>query len=120
MTVRYHTRKAELVPNYICQRDGIAHAERVCQSILGSGIDAAISTLLMETLTPLTLEVALAVQQELQQRLDEADRLRGPHIERARDEADLVLGAISSSQSQESVGCRCSRSGLERQAAGVD
>ena len=29
MTVRYHTQKAELVPNYICQRDGIAHAERV-------------------------------------------------------------------------------------------
>ena len=24
MTVRYHTRKTELVPNYICQRDGIA------------------------------------------------------------------------------------------------
>jgi DNA invertase Pin-like site-specific DNA recombinase len=90
MTVRYHTRKAELVPNYICQRDGIAHAERVCQSILGSGIDAAISTLLMETLTPLTLEVALAVQQELQQRLDEADRLRRQHVERARYEADLA------------------------------
>ncbi len=90
MTVRYHTRKAELVPNYICQRDGIAHAQRVCQSILGSGIDAAISTLLLETLTPLTLEVALAVQQELQQRLDEADHLRRQHVERARYEADLA------------------------------
>ncbi len=90
MTVRYHTRKAELVPNYICQRDGIAHAERVCQSILGSGIDAAISTLLMETLTPLTLEIALAVQQELQQRLDETDHLRRQHVERARYEADLA------------------------------
>jgi DNA invertase Pin-like site-specific DNA recombinase len=90
MTVRYHTRKAELVPNYICQRDGIAHAERVCQSILGSGIDAAIGTLLMETLTPLTLEVALSVQHELQQRLDEADRLRRQHVERARYEADLA------------------------------
>jgi DNA invertase Pin-like site-specific DNA recombinase len=66
MTVRYHTRKTELVPDYICQRDGIAHAERVCQRILGSRIDAAMSTLLMETLTPLTLEVALAVQHELQ------------------------------------------------------
>ena len=46
--------------------------------------------LLLETLTPLTLEVALAVQQELQQRLDEADRLRRQHVERARYEADLA------------------------------
>ena len=90
MTVRYHTRRAELVPDYICQRDGIEHAERVCQIIHGSGIDAAIGTLLLETLTPLTLEVALAVQQELQQRLDEADRLRRQHVERARYEADLA------------------------------
>ena len=90
MTVRYHTRRAELVPDYSCQRDGIEHAERVCQSIHGSGIDAAIGTLLLETLTPLTLEVALAVQQELQQRLDEADRLRRQHVERARYEADLA------------------------------
>ena len=44
----------------------------------------------METLTPLTLEVALAVQQELQQRLDEADHLRRQHVERARYEADLA------------------------------
>jgi DNA invertase Pin-like site-specific DNA recombinase len=90
MTIRYHTRKAELIPDYSCQRDSIEHAERVCQSIHGLGIDAAIGTLLLETLTPLTLEVALAVQQELQQRLDEADHLRRQHVERARYEADLA------------------------------
>ena len=33
MTVRYHVRKAGLVPNYVCQREGIEHAERICQSI---------------------------------------------------------------------------------------
>jgi len=38
----------------------------------------------------LTWEVALAVQHELQQRLDEADRLRRQHVERARYEADLA------------------------------
>ncbi len=73
MTVRYHVRKAGLVPDYMCQKEGIEHGERICQSILGSDIDAAIGTLLLETLTPMTLEVALSVQQELQQRLDEAD-----------------------------------------------
>jgi hypothetical protein len=90
MTVRYHTRKAGLVPTYICQREGIEHAERICQSIPGLSIDEAIGTLLLEMLTPLTLEIALAVQQELQQRLDEADRLRQQHVERARYEADLA------------------------------
>jgi len=90
MTVRYHSRKAGLVPDYMCQRESIERAERICQGILGSDIDAAIGTLLLETLTPMTLEVAMAVQQELQQRLDEADRLRRQHVERARYEADLA------------------------------
>jgi DNA invertase Pin-like site-specific DNA recombinase len=90
MTVRYHLRKAGSVPDYMCQKEGIEHAERICQSILGSDIDTAIGTLLLETLTPMTLEVAMAVQHELQQRLDEADRLRRQHVERARYEADLA------------------------------
>jgi DNA invertase Pin-like site-specific DNA recombinase len=90
MTVRYHLRTAGLVPDYVCQREGIEHSERICQTIPGSSIDRAIGTLLLETLTPLTLEVALAVQHELQQRLDEADRLRRQHVERARYEADLA------------------------------
>ena len=88
MTVRYHARKDRLIPTYICQRDGIEHAERVCQSILGASIDVAIGTLLLEMLTPLTLEVSLAVQEELQQRLNETDRLRRQQVERARYEAD--------------------------------
>jgi DNA invertase Pin-like site-specific DNA recombinase len=90
MTVRYHLRKSGSVPDYMCQKEGIEHAERICQSILGSDIDTAIGTLLLETLTPMTLEVAMAVQHELQQRLDEADRLRRQHVERARYEADVA------------------------------
>ena len=46
--------------------------------------------MLLEILTPWALEVALAVQQELQQRLDEADHLRRQHVERARYDADLA------------------------------
>ena len=90
MTVRYHTRKAGLCPTYVCQRDGIEHADCICQNIAGTGIDAAIGPLLVEMLTPLALEVALSVQQELQQRLEEADSLRQQQVERARYEADLA------------------------------
>ena len=90
MTVRYHVRKAGLNPIYVCQREGIEHAQRICQSIPGSSVDAAIGDLLLEMMTPVTLEVALAVQHELQQRLDDADRLRHQQVERARYEADLA------------------------------
>ncbi len=41
-------------------------------------------------MTPVTLEVALTVQQELQSRLDQVERLRRQQVERARYEADLA------------------------------
>jgi hypothetical protein len=41
-------------------------------------------------MTPLILDVALAVQAELQGRLDEADRLRHKKVEQARYETDLA------------------------------
>ena len=53
-------------------------------------MDATVGAVLVDMMTPLTLEVALAVQQELQQRLEEADRLRRQQVERARYEADLA------------------------------
>jgi hypothetical protein len=48
----------------------------VCQRITGEPVDQAVSDVLVETMTPWALEVALSVQQELQSRLEEADRLR--------------------------------------------
>ena len=46
--------------------------------------------LLIDTVTPLTLEITLTVQQELQTRLEETDRLHRRAVERARYEADLA------------------------------
>jgi hypothetical protein len=53
-------------------------------------IDRAISGLLLQTLTPLTLEVALTVQAELEARAAEADQLRRADVERARHAAELA------------------------------
>jgi len=89
MTVRYHTRKGRQWPEYVCQSEAIETATAKCQSIPGSGIDQAVGELLVETVTPLTLEVALQVQAELEARADEADALRRQRVERARHEADL-------------------------------
>jgi DNA invertase Pin-like site-specific DNA recombinase len=90
MTVRYHSRRGRLFPHYVCQRERIEHGEPICQSIPGSEIDEKVGDILVEAMTPVTLEVALAVQQELQSRLEEADRLRQQQVERARYEAELA------------------------------
>lgn len=90
MTVRYHTRKGRQWPEYVCQRESIETATAKCQSIPGAGIDEAVGALLIDTLTPVTLEVALLVQAELEARANEADALRRQRVERARYGADLA------------------------------
>jgi hypothetical protein len=90
MTVRYHCRGDRLLPDYMCQKDGIEQGDRICQQVPGWSLDEAIGDLLVETVTPLALEVALAVQQELTARDEEADRLRRQQVERARYEAELA------------------------------
>lgn len=90
MTVRYHARKGRQVPDYICQRRGIEQALPFCQEVPGAGVDEAIGTLLVELMTPLTLDVTLAVQEELVARAAETDRLRQQQVERARYEMELA------------------------------
>jgi hypothetical protein len=90
MTVRYHTRGGIEVPDYQCMREAIDNAGRRCQNIPGAAADAAIGQLLLDTLTPLTLEVALTVQAEIETRAAEADAMRASHVERARHRADLA------------------------------
>ena len=90
MTVSYHRRRHGLVPDYRCQSRAIQRAEPCCQRISGTGIDAAIGQLLLAMITPMALEVSLAVQQELQDRLDQADDLRRKQVERAQYEANLA------------------------------
>ena len=88
MSVRYHRRGEHLAPEYLCNRDYMEHGDPVCQIIPSTSIDAAVGKLLLEAMTPMAVEVTLAVQQEIQARLDEADRLRLQQVERARFEAD--------------------------------
>lgn len=90
MTPPYHHRYARLVPDYVCQRESLREGRPVCQTVSGRVVDEAISELLLETVTPMALEVALAVQSELQSRIDEADLLRRKQVERAQYEADLA------------------------------
>ena len=113
MTVRYHTRQDRLVPEYVCQRDGIEHAISICQRVVGDHIDNAVGQLLVESVAPLALEVTLSVQQELQARIEEVDRLRkktrGASPLRSRPGSAPLLSRRSRKPSR----CGLARSGLE-------
>ncbi len=87
MRVRYHSRvDKQLVPSYICPRK----TRSICQAIHGKPLDQAIGELLVELMTPMTLEVSLSVQQELEKRAEQVQQLRRKQVDRARYEADLV------------------------------
>jgi DNA invertase Pin-like site-specific DNA recombinase len=91
MTIRYkYQRRNRLEPVYLCQRHRIERWESSCQYLPGAAIDKAISKLLLESVTPLSLEVALQVQKELEKRFNEADKLRKQQVERAEYEANLA------------------------------
>jgi DNA invertase Pin-like site-specific DNA recombinase len=90
MTVRYHLRRGVEMPDYQCLREAIQDGAPRCQTVPGAAVDAAIGQLLIDSVTPLALEVALNVQAELEARADQADQLRRSHVERARHRAELA------------------------------
>ena len=88
MGIHYARQKDGEVPIYICQRAHYHRAEKTCQTIPGRMIDEAVGALVVASVTPQALEMALAVQNELEVRLKEADQLRRQQVERAQYEAD--------------------------------
>jgi DNA invertase Pin-like site-specific DNA recombinase len=90
MTVRYRRRGSELLPVYACSLGLVNHAGPPCQKLHGEAIDAAIGELLVQRMTPLALELSMAVQDEMRERLDESDRLRRMRVESVQYEVDLA------------------------------
>jgi DNA invertase Pin-like site-specific DNA recombinase len=90
MGVHYWAENGKVNLNYVCQEDSVRRGSTVCQRVPGNTVDRAVSDLLLELVQPLTLEVAYAVQQEVEARFAETDALRLRQVERARYEADLA------------------------------
>ena len=91
MSVRYHSHRNQQVPTYWCGRRPMHRGEiGLCQTVHGGALDAAIGDILIEAMTPLAVDVALSVQQELASRQEEADRLRRQHVERAKYDSELA------------------------------
>lgn len=90
MAVRYHSRKGQLYPEYICQSAAVSKGERLCECIPGAAIDKAVGELLVSAVSPLSLEVAIQVADQLDGRAGEADALRRAAVERSRQRADIA------------------------------
>jgi len=90
MTIHYSIAHQQVVPTYVCQQASVRRAEKVCQHVPGWVVDQAIQNLLLELMAPMTLQIALAVQQEVEARVNQTEALRHQHVERAQYEAELA------------------------------
>jgi DNA invertase Pin-like site-specific DNA recombinase/predicted DNA-binding protein len=90
MTIRYHERKGGLIPDYLCQREGIDNNTPSCQRIPGKSIDERIEELLIEKLTPESIEVALEVFEEVKRGQEDIKRAHKLRIAKLEYEADLA------------------------------
>ena len=90
MTVGYSVSGGHPTPRYVCQRRGIERAEPPCQWLPGAAIDHAVSRLVLETVTPASIDVAVEVFDELRSRAAEIDRAKRAQIARLREDAELA------------------------------
>jgi hypothetical protein len=74
----------------VCDRPTDACGVPNCQSIAGTPVDQAVGILIVQTMTPTAVAMALEVRKEIESRYAEADALRCRAVERAQIDADLA------------------------------
>ena len=90
MRAKYQSRRGRLDVWYVCWRSAADRGDPACQSVAGQRIDSAVSDIVAKTITPATIELAIAVRRELETRLQDADRIRSMAVQRAEQAADLA------------------------------
>ena len=90
MRVHYEHLSGRLRPYYCCNEESVRHAGKPCQWVHGLAVDEAIGALLLQAVAPAAIEVALAVEQEIAQRIEQGSQLRRAQLQRARYEAELA------------------------------
>lgn len=90
MHVRYHDREGQLVPDYYCQRHTVNQALPPCQAVSGRSLDAAVSRIVLDSVTRKQLELSIAVQQEIDQQKEAWARLHRSTVDQADYEASLA------------------------------
>ena len=90
MRVHYESLAGQLRAYYRCCEEVVRRAGKPCQAVHGPAVDAAVGALLIKTVAPAAIEVALAVQDEIAQRIEQAAVLRQAQLQRTRYEAELA------------------------------
>ena len=88
MTVRYHTRRGKLAsPDYVCK---VRNDNKHCHTVPGHSVDILIGEILSQRMSPATIDVALAVQNELLAKFEETNHIRYQHVENSRYEMETA------------------------------
>lgn len=90
MRVHYEPLSGQLRAYYRCYEEVVRRAGKPCQAVHGPAVDAAVGALLLETVAPAAIEVALAVQDEIARRIEQAATRRQAQLQRTRYEAELA------------------------------
>lgn len=90
MRVHYENLSGRLRPYYCCVEEVVRRAGKPCQWVHGLAIDDAIGSLLLETVAPAAIEIALAVQEEIAHRIEQTAAQRQAQLQRTRYEAELA------------------------------
>ncbi len=115
LATRYKQKsKGERTPIYLCNRDQLDYGTALCTSIPGAGIDAIITKVLLEQVTPVAVDAAISGQREIVKRAEETDRLLHLHVERAQYEADLARRRVMSVDPENRLVAQTIRNRMER------
>ncbi len=90
MRVRYQEVAGRLEPYYMCSENAVRRAAKICQSMRGGPIDEAVGALLLDSVSPVAIELALAVEDEISGRIEQARTQRVTQLTRARYDAELA------------------------------
>src|SRR5665811_287417 len=91
MRVRYQAVNGKLEPYYICTEKAVRRADKPCQSMRGCAIDDAIGALILDSVTPVAIELTLAIEDEIAGRIEQAATQRITQLTRARYDAELYF-----------------------------
>jgi len=90
MHVHYRSRSQKLEGDYRCEQYARNRGLAPCQRVNGRVIDAAVSELLLQSFTPLAVDLAFQIQDELRQRYEALDRIRRQHLQRLEYDANMA------------------------------
>lgn len=90
MRVSYQKVTTTLAPYYKCTHESVRHAGKRCQSVRGTAIDQAVGALVIETLSLSAIDAALAVESEINHRIEDTQARRATQLERVQYESELA------------------------------